>query len=192
MSKLYFKYGTMNSGKTTHLLQTYHNYIEIGKKAVITKPFIDKKGGNKIQSRVGLEKECDFIIENENSIIEYIKKNKQIDCILIDEAQFLSKKEVDSCLKIVIEYDIPIICYGLRTDFQINLFTGSERLLAIADKIEEIKTICKCGKKSTFVLRYINNKVIFEGNQIEIDNKSEVKYVSVCAKCYFNEKEKIK
>lgn len=189
MAKLYFKYGAMNCGKTAILLQTIHNYESRNMNVLVLKPKTDSKGGEKIVSRIGLEREVDHIIEPDENIYNYLKKVTGISCIFVDEAQFLKKEQVDDLLKIVVDYDVPIICYGLRTDFNTQGFEGSPRLLEIAQTIEEIKTICDCGSKATFNARMINGEYVFKGDQIAIDNKDEITYKSLCPKCYYRIKE---
>lgn len=192
MAKLFFRYGAMNCGKSTHLLQVAHNYEENGMKVIIAKPKIDTKGNDKVVSRIGAERKVDLLIDNNTNVFEIVKKKyKNINCILVDEAQFLKPNQVDDLMKIVVELDIPVICYGLRTDFQTNVFPGSLRLLSIAHSLEELKTVCKCGKKAIFVGRYVNGKFTIEGDQVAIDGENNVTYQSLCAKCYNNEKMKL-
>ncbi|WP_055071491.1 thymidine kinase [Clostridium massiliamazoniense] len=191
MSKLYFRYGAMNSGKSTHLMQVAHNYEERGMKIVLIKPAIDKKGEDKIVSRLGVERKADMLISNEDNILERIQerlKTHSMDCIIVDEVQFLKSYHIDQLFEIAVSYDIPVICYGLRTDFQMNGFEGSSRLLLIAHSIEEMKTICTCGKKAILNGRKINGKFIFEGEQVAIDDGGEVEYESLCGECYFKYK----
>lgn len=191
MSKLYFRYGAMNSGKSTHLMQVAHNYEERGMKIVLIKPAIDKKGEDKIVSRLGVERTADMLISNEDNILERIQerlKTHSMDCIIVDEVQFLKSYHIDQLFEIAVSYDIPVICYGLRTDFQMNGFEGSSRLLLIAHSIEEMKTICTCGKKAILNGRKINGKFIFEGEQVAIDDGGEVEYESLCGECYFKYK----
>lgn len=187
MAKLYFRYGAMNSGKSTILIQVAHNYEERGMKVLLMKPGIDTKGDDKVVSRVGIERIVDHIITEEENIFDYYKQKvtDEIACIIVDEAQFLKRKQVDELMQIVVNYNIPVICYGLRTDFMTNGFEGSTRLLEIAHSIEEIKTICRCGSKAIFNCRMINGIPVFSGNQVEIDNNKEVTYESVCPKCYY-------
>ncbi|WP_346916682.1 thymidine kinase [Clostridium sp.] len=193
MSKLYFRYGAMNCGKSTNLLQVAYNYEERGMKVIIIKPKTDTKGGNKIVSRLGVTKEVDLsFAEGENiftTVEDYIKKNGQIHCILADEVQFFTKNQVDEMFMIAVKLNIPVICYGLRTDFQMEGFEGSERLLLIGHSLEELKTICKCGKKAILNGRKINGKFVFEGNQVAIDNEDNVEYESLCAECYIKYEE---
>ncbi len=193
MAKLFFRYGAMNSGKTALLLQAAHNYEEQDMKVIIMKPNIDTKGEKKIVSRIGLSREVEELLDEKTNIYKLVEqKYRHINCIFIDEAQFLKRQQVDELLKIVIDFNIPVICYGLRSDFLTNGFEGSIRLLEIAHKIEEMKTICKCGKKAMFNLRKIDGKVVFDGNKIEIDNQKNVSYEAVCPNCYYKYKNSCK
>ncbi|WP_195972796.1 thymidine kinase [Clostridium thermobutyricum] len=193
MSKLYFRYGAMNSGKSTHLMQVAHNYEERGMRVVLLKPFTDKKGGNNLVSRLGVIREVDYLVEEKDNIVEIIEKDVEqkgkLNCILVDEVQFLKSYQIDELFKIAVKNGIPIICYGLRTDFKMNGFEGSERLLLIAHSIEEMKTICKCGNKAIVNARKINGKFVFEGEQVAIDNTDDVQYESLCGECFFRFKE---
>lgn len=192
MAKLYFRYGAMNSGKSTLLLQTAHNYEENGMKILLVKPSIDTKGNDKVVSRIGAERKVDFLLKKEDNLYEYVKNNYgDVNCILIDEAQFLAKDQVDQCMQIVTDLEIPVICYGLRTDFQTKAFPGSARLLAIAHTLEEMKTICACGSKAIFVGRYVDGEFTTKGDQVAIDGEQDVTYKSMCAKCYGKEKMKL-
>ena len=192
MSKLYFRYGAMNSGKSTHLMQVAHNYEERGMKVILIKPETDKKGGDKLVSRLGVERKVDILCEKKMDIYEEIKKWQEvkfkIDCILVDEVQFMTKEQVDQLFKIAVVLDIPVICYGLRTDFMMEGFEGSTRLLLLAHSIEEMKTICKCGRKAILNGRKINGEFVFEGEQVAIDNIDNVQYESLCGHCYFRHK----
>ena len=192
MSKLYFRYGAMNSGKSTHLMQVAHNYEERGMKVILIKPETDKKGGDKLVSRLGVERKVDILCLEKMNIYEEIKKWQEvkfkIDCILVDEVQFMTKEQVDQLFKIAVVLDIPVICYGLRTDFMMEGFEGSTRLLLLAHSIEEMKTICKCGRKAILNGRKINDEFVFEGEQVAIDNIDNVQYESLCGHCYFKYK----
>ena len=190
MAKLYFRYGAMNCGKSTNLLQVAHNYEENGMKAIIIKPTIDTKGNDKVVSRIGAERKVDLLLDKGSNIFDIVKeKYRKVDCILVDEAQFLEEEQVDQLMDITVELSIPVICYGLRTDFQTKVFPGSLRLLSIAHSIEEMKTVCKCGRKAIFVGRYVNGKFIKKGSQVAIDGEGNVTYKSMCAKCYKKEKQ---
>ncbi len=192
MSKLYFRYGAMNCGKSTNLLQVAFNYEERGMKVIIIKPKTDTKGGEKIVSRLGVTRDVDLCLGSEENIFKsvenYIKENGDIHCILADEVQFFKARQIDELFKIAVILDVPVICYGLRTDFQMQGFEGSERLLLLAHSLEELKTICKCGKKAVVNGRKINGKFVFEGNQVAIDMEDNVEYESLCAECYFKYK----
>ena len=197
MAKLYFRYGAMNCGKTTSLLQVAHNYEERGMNVLLLKPSTDKKGDNQVVSRLGVTRDVDFKIYEDDSIIEIIENylqnnNKKIDCILVDESQFLQPNQVDELLFFSTEMDIPVICYGLRTDFKLQGFPGATRLLEIASSIEEMKTICECGKKATINARFVNNVFVNEGDQVAIDGFDDVTYQSMCAKCYFQKVKTLK
>lgn len=192
MAKFHFRYGAMNAGKSTILLQTAYNYEEKGKKVVILKPSVDTKGDEKIVSRIGLERKVDYLIGNNDSIISKLGDNiSSFSCILVDEAQFLKRKQVDELFYISKMMDIPVIAFGLRTDFKSNGFEGSIRLLELADALEEMPTICRCGKKARFNARKVDGKFTFDGDSIVIDDKAEVEYESLCGTCYIEEQEKV-
>ena len=186
MAKLYFRYGAMNSGKTALLLQAAYNYEQRGMKTLVLKPSIDTKGGDYIVSRIGLERKIDHSIKKDEDIYGYLKNNiSGIACIFVDEVQFLSKNQVEDLLQIVVDFDIPIICYGLRTDFKTEGFEGSTRLLEIAHSIEELKTICECGRKAIFNCRKVNGCFTFSGSQVAIDEGGIVTYDSLCPRGYY-------
>ena len=189
MSKLYFRYGAMNSGKSTHLMQVAHNYEERGMKVLIVKPKVDTKGGDTLVSRLGVNRHVDLLVSEEANLFsiidKYLKEGRRIDCILVDEVQFMKANQIDELFEIAVKIDIPIICYGLRTDFKRDGFEGSTRLLLLAHSIEELKTICKCGRKAVLNGRKINGKFVFEGEQVAIDNVDNVEYESLCGHCYF-------
>ncbi len=185
MSKLYFRYGAMNSGKTTLLLQVAHNYEERGMKVLILKPGIDTKGDNKIVTRIGLKRKVDHIIEKDENLKTYLNKVKDdIECLLVDEAQFLSRDQVDELFMFSKLRDKPVICYGLRSDFKTIAFPGSLRLFEVADELEELITICRCGKRAKFNGRIVNGEFTSSGEQVAIDGENEVGYESLCGKCY--------
>lgn len=193
MSKLYFRYGAMNCGKTTNLVQVAHNYEERGMKVLVIKPQTDTKGGRKIVSRIGVERNVDMLLPGDKDIYNevnlWIKENGKIDCILADEVQFFKKEQIDQLFKIAVKMDIPVICYGLRTDFQMQGFEGSARLLLIAHSIEELKNICRCGKKALLNGRKVNGRFVFEGEQVAIDKENNIEYEALCPKCYFEYRE---
>lgn len=184
MAKLYFRYGAMSSGKSTLLLQVAHNYKQNNMKVLIIKPKIDTKGDNKIVSRIGLSMAADILLENKQSIYDYLDIITKSACLLVDESQFLNKKQVFELWKISKDQDIPVICYGLKTNFKGELFEGSATLLALADELEELKTICSCGKTARFNARRINGEFTITGDEVVIDNSSEVEYIPLCGKCY--------
>lgn len=190
MGKLHFKYGAMNSGKTFELLRTAHNYEENGYKALIIKPSIDLKADKNIISRVGIKKEVDYLIEPDTDINKIY--DSLVKVILVDEAQFLTKKQVEDLWLLTRNNDLTVFCYGLKTDFLTNSFPGSKRLFELADKIEEITTLCKCGNKAMFNLRMLNGNPIFDGDQISIDGFGDVTYIPVCGLCYIEKFENAK
>lgn len=183
MAKLYFRYGAMGSGKSIDLLKVAHNYEEKGQKVVIITAGIDDRYGvGKITTRIGLQREAE-IFNRDVNIFELVKNYKYVpDSVLIDEAQFLTKEHVYQISDIVDILDIPVMCYGLRADFRLEFFEGSLHLMEIADKIEEIKTVCECGAKATCNMRMINGKATNRGEQILIGGNES--YKSVCRKCY--------
>ena len=188
MAKLYFRYGAMNSGKSTALLQLAHNYEKNGMNILLLKPSKDKKGDNKVVSRLGIERKVDYLIKPKDSIkkiISHYLKDNKIKCLIVDEAQFLEPSQVDELSFFASDVDIPVICYGLRTDFKLNGFPGSIRLLELATDIEELKTICSCGSKAIFNARYVDGEFCLEGEQVAIDGMNNVTYKSMCPKCYY-------
>ena len=176
----------MNAGKSTMMLQASYNYQERGMQTLLLAPDIDNRDGeNIVSSRIGLTAPATSFHTADNlySLIQSIGSTQTIDCIFIDEAQFLEKQQVKQLSDVTDELDIPVLCYGLRTDFQGNLFTGSEQLLAWADELTEIKTICHCGRKANMVLRIdADGNVIKQGAQIKIGGNDH--YISVCRKCF--------
>ena len=186
MAKLYFRYGSMNSGKSTILMQVAHNYEERGMKVAVLKPGIDTKAESRIQSRIGLEREVDHLIQKGENVYQLFKvQEEKPNAIIIDEAQFLEPQQVDELMQIVVNLNIPVICYGLRTDFKTQGFPGSTRLLEIAHTLEEMKTICRCGSKAMYNMRMLNGEPIFEGERVAIDGGDIVTYEAVCPKCYY-------
>ncbi len=196
MSKLYFRHGAMNSGKSTALLQAAHNYEERDQHVLLAKPAIDIKGEKAITSRLGVDREVDFLITPELDLraefasrVAAFKKEtgKGIACLLIDEAQFLTRDQVDQALEIAVLDNIPVLAYGIRTDFLTNGFPGSLRLLEIAHSLEELKTICRCGRKAMFNARKMDTQFVFDGEQVAIDGVN-VTYESLCPSCYLSER----
>ncbi len=185
MSKLYFKYGAMNCGKTTSLLQVAHNYEERDMKVLILKPEIDTKGNDHVVTRIGLKRKVDHVILKDENLTEYLNSvNKNVKCILVDEAQFLNRDQVDELFMFSKLKNTPVICYGLKTDFKTLVFPGSLRLFEVSDELEELYTICRCGKKAKFNGRIVDGKFTSSGKQIAIDGEGEVTYESLCGKCY--------
>ena len=175
MAKLYFRYGAMGSSKTANAIMVQYNYNERGQKVLMVKPRLDTRDGASIvRSRCGLETECVFIEDVMSMDVS------GYDCVIVDEAQFLTKAQVERLVHIVDVLNVPVIAYGLRTDFQENFFEGSMWLMAWADTIEEVKTICWCGKKATCNARVFNGRVVKEGEQILLGGNSQ--YVSLCRK----------
>lgn len=186
MAQLYYKYGTMNSGKTIEILKVAHNYEEQGKPVVIMTSALDTRDGFGIVSnRIGMRREA-IPISNDMDIFTFIAQLEEKPyCVLIDESQFLSKQNVYDLARVVDKLNVPVMAFGLKNDFQNELFEGSKYLLLLADKIDEIKTICQyCSKKATMVLRTENGKPVYEGAQIQIGGNET--YIPVCRKHYFH------
>ena len=180
MAKLYFKFGAMDSSKTANALMTRFNYMEKGKKVWLIKPATDNRDGATIlKSRIGLQAEADVIADTD-SILERCPQD--IDVIICDECQFLTPEQVDDLRVIVSDRDIPVLCFGLRADFQTHLFPGSKRLFELADSITEIKSICKCGAKATVNARVVDGFVVTEGAQVLIGGNDC--YIAMCHRCY--------
>ena len=192
MAKLYFYYSAMNAGKTTNLLQSRHNYAERGMNTLVIKPRIDSRSGeNRVRSRIGLEAEAVDVDASINllDLVQNASETQRIDCVLVDEAQFLSADQVDQLTEIVDALNIPVLAYGLRTDFLGALFEGSRQLLALADELREIKTVCHCGRKATMVVRFDGEgQPMHSGDQIQIGGNET--YVSMCRR-HFKESLKI-
>ena len=187
MAKLYFKYGAMGSSKSAQALITQFNYEELGMTVWLIKPSVDDRdGADTIKSRIGLARSAQVITPEQNIIEEY-RKVGAFDVIIADEAQFLTPEQIDQLRWLVDNDDLPVLCFGLRTDFQTKLFPGSRRLMELADSITEIKTVCACGRKATVNARIDGSgRVITEGSQILIGGNDS--YVAMCHKCW---KEKI-
>jgi len=183
MAKLHFKYGTVGSGKTLQLLVTAHNYERQDKKVIIIKPEIDTRFGyGIIKTRVGLERKADILIQEAPHMFN-IPDNTS--CILVDEVQFLSTEWINHLRAVSTEYDVPVICFGLKADFKSNLFEGSKRLFEVADSIEEIKTVClNCTRKATQNLKFVDGKPVVDGPSIELG--ADEMYLPACWECYFS------
>ena len=182
MAKLYFRHGTMGSAKTLNLLAVAHNYRSQEKRVLILKPRIDTRYGvGTVESRAGLRAEADLVVDRDTVLDP--TRFEGLDCVLVDEAQFLSAAMVDQLWALTLKPGLPVICYGLRTDFQTHLFEGSRRLLELADSIEEVKVTCQfCNKKAVFNMRLVGGKAVREGDQIQIGGDES--YVPVCHGCY--------
>lgn len=187
MAQLYFYYSAMNAGKSTALLQSAHNYREQGMEVMLfTAELDDRYGSGKISSRIGLSQFAGTFDRNTEFFTAISEQNEttRISCALLDEAQFLTRPQVDQLSKVVDELNIPVLCYGIRTDFRGELFEGSERLLAIADKLKELKTVCQCGKKATMVVRLdASGHPVRDGEQVEIGGNE--RYESKCRKHFW-------
>ncbi len=203
MAKLYFRYGAMNSGKSTALLQAAYNYEERGQRVLLAKPAIDTKGASQIESRLGMTREVDFLIgagESARALFQAqrdrLRRSTEdeliptgpvdVACLLVDEAQFLSAEQIDDLFRIAVLDGIPVMAYGIRNDFLTHAFPGSARLLAIAHTLDELKTICRCGRKAVFNGRIVDGRFVFDGDQVAIDGAA-VTYESLCGDCYLRE-----
>ncbi len=184
MSKLYFKYGAMGSSKTASALITKFNYEERGMKVWLIKPATDVRDGDDvIKSRIGLANKCRAIGREENLYEVFHREASDVDAIICDECQFFTKEQIDGCRRIVDEHDLPVLCFGLRTDFLTHSFEGSARLFEVADSIAEIKTICECGRKATVNARISDDgKVVTEGDQLCLGGND--RYVAMCHRCW--------
>ena len=200
MAKLYFRYGAMNSGKSTSLLQTAYNYEERGQRVLLVKAGVDTKGNDRVVSRLGVQRRVDLLVDPDDDVRALIHRavpdrvgrgrlRDALDCVLVDEAQFLTPRQVDQLMTLVLLDDVPVLAYGIRTDFRTVSFPGSCRLLEIAHSLEELKTICRCGRKAIFNARKLlvpdggEGEFVFEGGQVAIDG-ADVTYESLCGKCY--------
>jgi thymidine kinase len=178
MAKLIFRYGAMGSSKTANALMVRYNYYERDKKVVLLKPRCEDRDGAKvIKSRIGLAEPCEFA---EDFLADY--SGEHYDCVIVDEVQFLTPEIIDMLSDLVDTYGITVICYGLRTDFQSHLFPGAKRLMELADDIEQIKTICWCGKRAHFNARLLNGEMVTEGEQVQLGGNES--YTALCRKHY--------
>ncbi len=190
MAKLYFRYGAMGAGKSTMLMQVAHNYEAQGLKVLVVKPSIDTKGEDKVVSRIGIERRVDILLKEHELVSNY--ELKDIICIVADEVQFMSTKQINDLWYISKEYDIPVVCYGLKVNFKGELFEGSKRLLELSDSLEELVTICKCGKKARFNARKVNGNYTLTGDDVIIDGTSNIEYEALCGKCFLEDVVKVK
>lgn len=183
MAKLYFKYGAMGSSKTASALITKFNYEERGMKVWLIKPATDTRDGDHvIKSRIGLSHSCRPIAKDEDLFEVFCREARDVDAIICDECQFLTAEQIDGCRRIVDECDLPVLCFGLRTDFLTHCFEGSARLFEIADSIAEIKTICECGRKATVNARLSDGKVVTVGEQLMLGGNDS--YIAMCHRCW--------
>ena len=191
MAKLYFRYGSMNSGKTTALLQVAFNYKERGMRVLLLKPSIDTKGQGEVVSRLGVRRPVDVLVAPDMDVLDIVRRDMAEHgtpaCVLCDESQFFTPEQVDQLFLVTVDLGIPVICYGLRADFMTRGFPGSTRLLELAHTIEEMKTICECGRKATCNGRKVNGEYVFEGAQVAIDTVDDVEYQSLCPQCWYRE-----
>ncbi len=193
MAKLFFRYGPMNSGKSTAILQVAHNYEERDQRVLLVKPSVDAKGGDCVISRLGVQKPVDLLLTPSDNLQARVQAKvansppdgRPITCLLIDEAQFLTPQQVDEALALAVFDELPVIAYGLRTDFLTRAFPGSARLLEVAHELEELKTICRCGRKAMFNARISEQEIMREGAQVAIDGIA-AHYEALCAKCYLS------
>ena len=193
MAKLHFVYGAMNSGKSDTLIKTAYNYTEQGLRVVTLKPAHDTKGGSSIVARAGGSWVVDLLVSEKTDINSWLKQNistahSTVDCILVDESQFLTPKHIDQLYSIAKHYDISVVAYGIRTDFRSKLFPGSKRLLEVADVITKLATMCRCGSQAEFNCRMIDGAFVFDGSQVAIDGAHDVRYTSLCGTCYLEQK----
>ncbi len=203
MAKLYFRYGAMNSGKSTGLLQAAYNYEERGHRVLLAKPAVDTKGDREIVSRLGVTRTVDIVFSPDADVRQAVSAAGAVDpesdrldgmvrpvsCVLVDEAQFLTPSQVDELFRLAVQDGVPVIAYGLRSDFRTRGFPGSLRLMELAHSIEELKTICRCGRKATLNARTVDGVFTQVGDQVAIDGVTggEVGYESMCGTCYIGE-----
>ena len=191
MSKLFFRYGAMNSGKSTAMLQVAHNYAERDQSVVLVKSSVDTKGDDQIVSRLGVTRRADLLLSPGQDLRGALKAlstqrsdlSDGVACVLIDEAQFLTPEQVDQALAIAVLDEIPVVAFGIRTDFRTKAFPGSQRLMEVAHSLQEMKTICRCGNKAVFNARLGEHGIIREGEQVMIDGEA-ARYEALCARCY--------
>ena len=191
MSKLFFRYGAMNSGKSTAMLQVAHNYEERDQGVVLVKSSVDTKGDDQIVSRLGVTRQADLLLspgQDLRAALQALSAQRSdlsdgVACVLIDEAQFLTPGQVDQALAIAVLDEIPVVAFGIRTDFRTKAFPGSQRLMEVAHSLQEMKTICRCGNKAVFNARLGEHGIIREGEQVMIDGEA-ARYEALCARCY--------
>lgn len=192
MAKLYFRYGTMNSGKTAALLMAAHNFEESNQCVLVMKPAIDSKSGSALSTRLGIEREADVIVTSSDDLFNLVRKwvgsiaGQTIGAVFVDEAQFLTAEQVDELLAVALELGVPVLCYGLRTDFATKVFPGAARLLEVSHTLEELKTMCGagCPRKANFNARKVNGEFVLHGEQVAIDDQDNIEYVALCGQCF--------
>ena len=185
MAQLYYRYSTMNAGKSIELIKVAYNYEERGKRVLTLTPSVDDRyGSGLITSRIGIQREATIVNEDTNILELFLAEDakEKIDCVLVDECQFLKKHHIQELVEIVDSCDVPVLAYGLKNDFRNELFEGSYYMLVYADKIEEIKTICWCGRKATMVARIVDGKFVKQGEQVVVGGNDM--YISLCRKHY--------
>nr|WP_279589049.1 thymidine kinase [Frigoribacterium endophyticum] len=192
---MYFRYGAMNSGKSTALLQAAFNYEERGQRVLLAKPRVDTKGDDAVVSRLGVTRTVDVTFAPGDDVLRVFcaervrvrdETGSDLACLLVDEVQFLSPAQVDDLLRIAVLEDVPVLAYGIRTDFRTLAFPGSRRLMEVSHSLEELKTICRCGRKAVFNARKVGDRFVFDGDQVAIDGE-QVTYESLCGACYLAE-----
>lgn len=193
MAKLHFYYGAMDSGKSVQLLSAAHNYESRGHSIVTMKPSTDTKADSRISSRIGLERDVDILALPDMNLREAVNAwreriARELACVLVDEAQFLQPVQVEQLFEVAKLDDTSVVTYGLRSDFRTRGFPGSQRLMELADNIEKLKTMCRCGSQAEHNTRKVNGVYVFAGDQVAIDGKDEVSYDSLCGKCYLTER----
>jgi thymidine kinase len=195
MAKLHFKYGAMNSGKSDTLIKTAFNYDERGLATLTVKPALDTKGEDWVVARGGARRLVDVLAGNGEDLRARVNAAaderglRPLHCVLVDEAQFLEPHQIDDLFRIAKLDGVSVICYGLRTDFRTAMFPGASRLVELADNIEKLPTMCRCGSQAEFNCRAVEGRFVFEGAQVAIDG-AEVTYMSLCGQCFMEEQER--
>lgn len=190
MSKMHFKYGAMDSGKSDTLIKHAFNYEAQGLRIVTIKPAKDTKGDRSIVSRAGFKRPADILATPEVNLraeVAQLNKKNKIHCVMVDEAQFLEPAQISQLHAVAKQDNISVIAFGLRTDFLGKLFPGSQRLLELVDNIEKLPAMCRCGSQAEFNARKVNDKYVFQGSQVAIDGEAKVSYDSLCGSCYVQE-----
>ena len=195
MAKLHFKYGAMNSGKSDTLIKTAYNYDERGLATITVKPALDTKGEDWVVARGGARRRVDVLAHAGEDLREHVLRSARerellpLHCVLVDEAQFLEPDQIDQLFLIAKRDGISVICYGLRTDFRTATFPGAQRLFELADNVEKLPTMCRCGSQAEFNCRRVGERFVFEGEQVAIDGEDSgaVTYMSLCGPCFLDE-----